>query len=115
MDIASSTELEEEEEELSECVVCLETFEIGDKVAWSKGHTGCKHVWHVECISSWLRQLKHEECPSCRASLLPELQRSDLKSAEEGRSTEAPSTTASTAAGQFVILKGQDCVTSIIN
>ena len=115
MDIASSTELEEEEEELSECVVCLETFEVGDKVAWSKGHTGCKHVWHVECISSWLRESNHEGCPSCRATLLPELQRSDLESAEEGKNTEVPSTKGYTAVGQFVILKGQDCVTSIVS
>lgn len=111
---------EEDQQEESECVICLETFEVGDKVAWSSGHTGCKHVWHAECIRSWLRESNHEECPSCRETLLPEkptTNTTNLDEAEEGLLQADEETEQAVSAlitdCQFVILKGQDCVTAL--
>lgn len=123
-DAASSTrnnELEDDEEEPGECVICLEPFELGDEVAWSGRQDDCKHVWHSECIRSWLRESNHEECPSCRTILLPELEGNETatpKSAEEGQVngdyTQVPSTASEDSEDAvFVILKGQDCVAMV--
>jgi len=73
----------------SVCVICLNAFEIGDEVAWkrrtkpsrkpadratvdcSQFSANCNHAWHKECIMEWLINPKHDDCPSCRAVLLP--------------------------------------------
>lgn len=66
-----------ESDESSTCVICLDVFQVGDTVAWSNGTAAnssdsgeeiCRHVFHEDCISGWLA--RHEDCPSCRLTLL---------------------------------------------
>ncbi|KAL8135124.1 hypothetical protein AgCh_009959 [Apium graveolens] len=45
-----------------ECAVCLESFETGE---WCRRLAGCKHVFHVSCVDSWLAKVLN--CPVCRA------------------------------------------------
>lgn len=50
-----------------ECAICLSEFEERE---WVKEIPYCGHVFHVECIDTWL--LTHVTCPLCRtAKLLP--------------------------------------------
>lgn len=44
-----------------ECVVCLENFKGGEKCRMLPI---CNHIFHVQCIDSWL--LKTAACPICR-------------------------------------------------
>ncbi|OAY68353.1 E3 ubiquitin-protein ligase RING1-like [Ananas comosus] len=48
------------------CMVCLETLEVGTVAK----RFPCKHVFHKECITEWLRQ--QHTCPVCRFPLLTE-------------------------------------------
>ncbi|XP_020257459.1 RING-H2 finger protein ATL56-like [Asparagus officinalis] len=48
----------------SECAVCLEVFEDGDKCRMLPQ---CEHSFHVDCVDSWL--LRAAVCPTCRASV----------------------------------------------
>jgi hypothetical protein len=60
--------------ETSTCVICLEQFLIGDVVAWSKQDEEetepCLHVFHKACITQWLQDARHDDCPSCRKQIL---------------------------------------------
>ncbi|XP_071712469.1 RING-H2 finger protein ATL56-like [Rutidosis leptorrhynchoides] len=47
---------------LIECVVCLEKFKTGERC---KLLPNCNHIFHGECIDSWL--IKTGACPICRA------------------------------------------------
>ncbi|KAK7262233.1 hypothetical protein RJT34_29796 [Clitoria ternatea] len=53
------------EEKQGECAICLEEFGDGDAV---KVIPYCKHVFHPQCIDTWL--LAHVTCPICRCSKL---------------------------------------------
>jgi hypothetical protein len=88
-----SVEDDEENEETSTCIICLEPFRIGDTVAWSRQSTTsfradkadktkakadctgteqptCLHVFHHDCIVPWLINPKHDDCPACRSVIL---------------------------------------------
>ena len=45
------------------CPICMETYEVGDDIAWSKNE-GCCHAFHLDCISVWL--MENDDCPMCR-------------------------------------------------
>mmetsp|Transcript_21093 Transcript_21093/g.45144 ORF Transcript_21093/g.45144 Transcript_21093/m.45144 type:complete len:133 (+) Transcript_21093:2-400(+) len=58
-----------------ECNICLGPFKVGNIVAWSNQHCGCKHTFHAQCISRWL--LVRDECPICRRSFCLETEEID--------------------------------------
>jgi len=51
------------------CPVCLDDFDVGDELSWSR-ELKCRHVFHSECLLSWL--MKNDECPVCRTVLIEE-------------------------------------------
>lgn len=48
---------------LSECAICLDNYNIGDKISI----LSCDHYYHTECLNEWLK--KKEECPLCRIEI----------------------------------------------
>ena len=52
-----------------ECSICLETFKIGQDLSRSRTRK-CEHVFHNECLSTWL--MKNAGCPCCRITLIDE-------------------------------------------
>ena len=49
------------------CAICLIDYKEGD-VASSSNNRACQHVFHRDCIFSWLKS--HDECPCCRQDYL---------------------------------------------
>lgn len=50
------------------CSICFEDYQEGHEIAWS-ANNGCDHVFHTECVRSWLLTLtaRYDElCPTCR-------------------------------------------------
>lgn len=66
------TDIDEDEDDEDEhaCVVCLEPFQVGDVVSWSRHQENCHHVFHTDCISHWLEGKRMEDCPSCRHRII---------------------------------------------
>jgi len=53
------------------CPICLDNFEIGDIVIFSRhNHSSCSHVFHEDCLSQWLLEQRENECPICRACFI---------------------------------------------
>jgi hypothetical protein len=48
---------------IQECPICYTYFSIKDNIAT----TVCKHIFHKDCILSWLKIKKN--CPCCRRSI----------------------------------------------
>lgn len=59
-----------------ECPICLESFEIGQELSWSRQNK-CYHIFHTQCITPWL--MTRYDCPCCRTSLLDDVAVSFLK------------------------------------
>jgi hypothetical protein len=53
----------------SSCSICLDAFQIGDTVMWSRSDV-CRHVFHADCIREWFMNPKHEDCPTCRTQVV---------------------------------------------
>ena len=51
----------------SECAICLENFELGQRVSCSQT-MACEHIYHEQCLSTWL--MKDDFCPCCRVILI---------------------------------------------
>lgn len=49
----------------SECCICLEEYETGDRC---QVFPVCNHVYHSNCIDNWLK--KNSTCPICRNCIL---------------------------------------------
>jgi|LauGreDrversion4_2_1035121.scaffolds.fasta_scaffold00284_43 hypothetical protein len=54
---------EEIQKNRSECVICIENIKYFDRVIITK----CKHVFHYDCITTWIRNMK--TCPTCRTEI----------------------------------------------
>lgn len=67
-------------QEDQECPICLNAYEPGDQLCWSK-HAECDHVFHRSCIEPWL--MKHNQCPCCRCNYLAESPSSSERNATE--------------------------------
>mmetsp|Transcript_12022 Transcript_12022/g.20049 ORF Transcript_12022/g.20049 Transcript_12022/m.20049 type:complete len:218 (-) Transcript_12022:96-749(-) len=50
-----------------ECCICLDGYEAGETVCWSK-EDDCDHIFHEDCIMAWLND--NDDCPLCRAKLI---------------------------------------------
>ena len=51
---------EKKDGENKECIVCLSEFEVGESITTLP----CVHIFHNECIKSWLKSNNH--CPICK-------------------------------------------------
>jgi hypothetical protein len=49
--------------ELNECIICLEKMKENEKLMILK----CTHIYHHECLSSWLS--KKSICPLCDTNI----------------------------------------------
>jgi hypothetical protein len=59
------------------CAVCLEVLpQDPDKTQ----KTGCSHVFHKECLATWLD--KHNTCPTCRQITHESTEKPDVESGE---------------------------------
>ena len=67
MSLLPSSEIKEKNEgENNNCIICLNDFEIGDNVT----SLPCLHVYHTDCIKSWLKSKNH--CPICKYTISEE-------------------------------------------
>ena len=98
-DFDDESEYEDDEDV---CHICLDSFDVGDRVMWAKhfyastgGGSGsdsaCRHVFHVGCIMPWLMEKRENECPSCRRCLIHD--DTHTCGAEEQSSSPAPQPT----------------------
>ena len=58
-----------------ECSICLDHFEPGDEAS-SSNSPKCNHIFHTQCILSWLSSKRrngsmHDSCPLCRHQIIP--------------------------------------------
>lgn len=60
-------ELDDIDENIPSCAICLTAYCAGEEICWSHNH-GCNHVFHKGCITEWL--LRHDGCPCCRHNFL---------------------------------------------
>ncbi|CAL0315192.1 unnamed protein product [Lupinus luteus] len=67
-----------ESDDLGECVVCLEDFEVGGVAKIMP----CNHKFHSNCIEKWLGI--HGNCPVCRYEMPVEEKDGGRKSDDEG-------------------------------
>ena len=66
-----STCYDDFEDDEDVCPICLDSFEVGDIVMFSRhNHGSCSHVFHEECLLQWLLQQRENECPTCRACFI---------------------------------------------
>ena len=64
-----TTKLENESDyDHCRCVICLESYEVGDKISWARNSMYCNHSFHPACIKQWL--LKKRSCPCCRYGII---------------------------------------------
>jgi Ring finger domain len=59
-------------EELA-CTICLIEYQHGDEIqrnGFSDMSKSCDHIFHPECIATWIRTSCNAECPCCRRPFL---------------------------------------------
>jgi hypothetical protein len=63
------------------CPICLDNFEVGEIVMWSRyNHGSCSHVFHEDCLLQWLLEQRENECPTCRACFIADLSTNSITS-----------------------------------
>lgn len=108
---SSSHSIDSMDENANTCAICLESFHVGDVVAWSRilldpnEPDACSHVFHKECLLSWLMHgPTHDACPSCRSPIVKE-----SEVGGKGEQTECSSSSSDSVRGAnsvFVIMHG---------
>ena len=73
---------DDDNEEDHVCVICLDSFQVGDVVSWARYSVECQHVFHADCIGPWLQGKRQDDCPSCRHRIIVE----EPRDIEEGDS-----------------------------
>ncbi|KAI1130508.1 hypothetical protein F5Y10DRAFT_114470 [Nemania abortiva] len=80
-----------------ECTICIDEVKVGDEVMVLP----CKHWFHEECASLWLKQ--HNSCPVCRAAIdgaAAGKPRSESTSAQNSSQTTDPSSSSRQTAAE---------------
>ena len=72
--LMNDTELQEDNEDMT-CTICLEPFEVGQDLSFSRD-LKCHHCFHSDCLIPWLH--KSDECPICRTVLIEDDGQDDL-------------------------------------
>jgi len=62
----------EEDDEEHVCVVCLDSFQVGDVICYSRFSKECHHVYHAECVQPWFEGKRMDDCPCCRCKVILE-------------------------------------------
>lgn len=66
------------------CSICLEPFVEGDAIMHSVDTNQCRHLFHENCIVSWLVAQSTSVCPCCRQEFVGmETPRTSLSSQEQ--------------------------------
>mmetsp|Transcript_5188 Transcript_5188/g.6689 ORF Transcript_5188/g.6689 Transcript_5188/m.6689 type:complete len:292 (-) Transcript_5188:139-1014(-) len=47
------------------CAICLSSYKENETIVWSSS-TNCQHVFHKDCILSWIKTKFASSCPCCR-------------------------------------------------
>jgi Ring finger domain len=58
--------------EETSCVICCIEYQNGDEILRNAASSYtpsmcCNHIFHVECITSWIQTSRKAECPCCRS------------------------------------------------
>jgi len=59
-------DLQEDNEDMT-CTICLEPFQLGEDICFSR-HLKCHHCFHSDCLIPWLKN--NDDCPMCRTILI---------------------------------------------
>jgi hypothetical protein len=71
------------------CPICLDNFEVGDMVMWSRhNHGSCSHAFHEDCLLQWLLEQRENECPTCRACFIATPDTDDSLTSSSSSSTD---------------------------
>ncbi len=79
------------------CPICLDNFEVGDVVMFARHSRTCAHVFHEECLQQWLLEQRENECPTCRAKFIEDIDTDSASSSSGNTDTNENSIVDSTA------------------
>lgn len=51
----------------STCAICLLDFQTSDTISQLECHF--KHIYHVSCLTEWIKSSKNYSCPVCRVPI----------------------------------------------
>ena len=53
----------------SHCAICLESYRPDDSIVWS-ANAACVHIFHEQCMLSWIMKRFKPDCPVCRQTFV---------------------------------------------
>ena len=62
------------------CAICLEAMRANQTVMALR----CKHEYHRQCITKWLKSCETPSCPQCKAPALEGVDRDPMKTPRGG-------------------------------
>ena len=66
LNLPSPTVVEESDEPLSSCSICLEDIKVGQR---QQSMPHCSHMYHYDCCRQWLERSPFLTCPDCRSAV----------------------------------------------